>query len=394
MTGTAPAASNLDLLLLAADLAWHDATDRTLAQIGHGRSTVATSPIDALSRLVAPTNRFSHLLVQPSAADDLMDDLAGMTSGEFGSPTTLVLLGDAVRQMPGYRIVPTADPDALAKALTVWPDFGRDGAAVPLSAADIAEALERGYVECRFQPIVRMADARPAGVEALARLHHPTRGTFAPDTFIPQIEHAGLSLMLTEAVARSAMGATHATFQAHPDLYLTINMPLDVVLFADTLPRIDDYRAASGIPPERILIELTESRPVWDIPTLAASVERWRAAGYRIAIDDLGPSMVNQVELFDLPFTAVKLDKDIVLRSQLNRLADRYLQRTVANAQSRALTIIAEGIEDEALWLRMREMGVDQAQGFLVARAMPPAALPIWLDAWSAYARLPMRPRS
>ncbi len=392
MAETAPAVPTLNLLLLAADSVWHDATDRTLAQIGHGRSTIAASPIDALSRLVAPTNRFSHLLVQPSAADGLMDDLAGMTSGEFGSPTAMVLLGSAGRPLPGYRVVPTADPDTLVKALTAWPDRGH--AAIPLSAPDITEALERGYVECRFQPILRMADARPVGVEALARLHHPTRGTFAPDSFIPQVEHAGLSLKLTEAVARSAMNAMRVAFNAYPDLYLTINMPLDVVLFPDTLYRIDAHRAASDIPPGRILIELTESRPVWDIPMLAGALERWRGAGYHIAIDDLGPSMVNQIELFDLPFTAVKLDKDIVLRSQFNRLAERYLQRTVANAQSRSLSIIAEGIEDESLWRRMREMGVDQAQGFLVARAMPAAALPIWLQAWDAYARLPLRPLS
>ncbi len=76
---------------------------------------------------------------------------------------------------------------------------------------------------------------------------------------------------------------------------------------------------------------------------LAAALDRWRMAGYRIAIDDLGPSMVNQTELFELPFHTVKLDKDIVLQSQVDRLAERYLQRTVANAQSRPISIIAEG---------------------------------------------------
>ncbi len=88
-----------------------------------------------------------------------------------------------------------------------------------------------------FQPIVRMVDARPVGLEALARLHHPTHGTFGPHLFIPQAEHAGLSQKLTETVARSAMMAMGAAFLEYHDLFLTINMPLDVVLNPDTMIR-------------------------------------------------------------------------------------------------------------------------------------------------------------
>jgi EAL domain-containing protein (putative c-di-GMP-specific phosphodiesterase class I) len=392
MTETAPTAPALNLLLLTDDSGWRDVARRALARIGHGESTIAASPVDALYRLVAPTNKFSHLLVQPHVADALMDDFAGITAREAGAQTMLVLLGESLRSMPGYCVVPKASPRALADALTSQPKGQKGQTSPPLSAADIVEALEKGHIECRFQPIVQMADARPVGLEALARLYHPTRGTLGPDSFIPQIENAGLSMQLTEAVARDAMAAMGAAFLDYHDLFLTINMPLDVVLHPDTMRRIDANRATTGIPPERILVELTESRPVWDIPVLAAALERWRKAGYRVAIDDLGPSMVNQIELFDLPFNTVKLDKEVVLQSQVDRLAERYLQRTVANAQSRSLSIIAEGIEDEALWIRMRSMGVDQAQGFLVARALPAAALPIWLDAWSAYARLPVRP--
>ncbi|MEJ1977848.1 MAG: EAL domain-containing protein [Acetobacteraceae bacterium] len=380
------------MLLLTGDPAWHDAVHAALALIGHGKVTVAASPIDALYRLVTLANGFSHLLVQPSAASGMMDDLEGMTSGESGSPTTLILLGGTTPAMPGRNFIPTAETRAVADALAAGPGRPRTRQSPALSAADIEVALDAGYVECRFQPIVRIADSRAVGLEALARLHHPTRGTFGPEAFIPQIEHAGLSLKLTEAVARSAMAAVGAAFLDYHDLFLTINMPLDVVLFPDTLLHIEGYRTATGIRPERILVELTESRPVWDIPTLGVAVERWRGAGYRIAIDDMGPGMVNQVELFDLPFNAVKLDKDIVLRSQVDRLAERYLQRTVANARSRSLSVIAEGIEDEALWVRMRDFGADQAQGFLVSRALPASALPIWLDAWRAHARLPRGP--
>src|ERR1700679_1048727 len=102
MTDTAPSASSLNLLLLIEDPSWRDAIKRALAKLGYGQTTAAVSPIDALYRLVSPTNKFSHLLVQPSAAAGMMDDLVGMTAGEAGSPTILVLLGNSPRPMPGY----------------------------------------------------------------------------------------------------------------------------------------------------------------------------------------------------------------------------------------------------------------------------------------------------
>ncbi len=138
-----------------------------------------------------------------------------------------------------------------------------------------------------------------------------------------------------------------------------------------------------------MLIELTESRPVVDLPGLSAAMDRWRAAGYRVAIDDMGPEMMNQIELFDLPFSVVKLDKHVVLRSEHDPLARSYLQRTVDNAHARSLSVIAEGIENEAMWRRMLELGVEHAQGFLIGRAMPANALPSWLSAWSAQGSLP-----
>ena len=99
--------------------------------------------------------------------------------------------------------------------------------------------------------------------------------------------------------------------------------------------------------------------------------------------------MMNQINLFDLPFNVVKLDKQVVLKSQHDPLARNYLKRTVNNAKIRSLEVIVEGIENEAMWVRMREMKVDYAQGFLIARALPASALPIWLEAWSNQLNLP-----
>ena len=349
---------------------------------------LADSARDALNRLVTPAHVFSHLLLEPSAAGPYVGDLLGVTSGEAGSQVSLILLG-AAEGFAGHRRVPHAQtPADLADKL--HPPVPPDAAKPPrFSTSDMAVTFSAADVECRFQPIVRLADRRAVGMEALARLHHADHGTIGPDQFIPQLERAGLSLRLTEAVAHGAMAAIDPVFLARNDLFFTINLPLDVLLFPEALVRIEVHRAHFDIPASRILIELTESRPVSDIPALASALGHWRNAGYRVAIDDMGPEMINQIDLFDLPFNIVKLDKQVVLRSEADLLARRYLQRTVENARRRSLSVIAEGIENEAMWNRMRDMGVEYAQGFLIARALPASALPTWLEAWSAQIALP-----
>ncbi len=376
------------VLLLSSDPAWLAAARLAIDRNAGESLQLAESPTDALNRLVTPNHCFSHLLLEPAAAGPYARDLLGVTSGEIGSQVELILLGEAGGLAERRSVSHANTPADLADKL--HPQAALDVAgSEALTTSDIALAFSAGDVECRFQPIVRLSDRQAVGMEALARLRHADRGVISPDLFIPQIEKAGLSLRLTEAVAQAAMGAIDPAFLEQHGLFVTINLPLDVLLFPEALTRIDAHRAHHRIPVERLLIELTESRPVSDLGGLAMALELWRAAGYRVAIDDMGPDMMNQLNLFDLPFNVVKLDKQVVLKSQTDGLAQSYLQRTVDNAHRRSLSIIAEGIENEAMWNRMRDLGVEYAQGFLIARALPASALPGWLEAWSAQSALP-----
>ncbi len=374
-------------LLLCQDQAWPGAVQQELNRQGGGTLQVAASPQDAMRRLIRPEHLISHFLLEPSAAGPFLRDLLGVTAGEAGSDVDLVLIGDVGLMTGSGALRQARTPDNLAFLLEG--EAKPAGARPALSTSEIAVSFRPEDLECRFQPIVRLENRQPVGMETLVRLQHPERGTVGPDQFIPQIERGGLSLRLTEAVARAAMNEVPASLLEAHDLFITVNLPLDVLLFPESLQRIEAHRLLSGIPVARILVELTESRPVIDMASLAAAMERWRHTGYRVAIDDMGPEMFNQIALFDLPFNVVKLDKRIVGRAGSDQLALRYLQRTVDNAHARSLNVIAEGIENEAMWNHMRELGVDDAQGFLIARALPASALPAWLTAWSARPALP-----
>lgn len=249
---------------------------------------------------------------------------------------------------------------------------------------EITSALTDAFIDTRYQPVVRVADRVPVGLEALVRLNHPTRGTLMPEDFVPQLEDAGMGGQLTELVAASAFADMTGPGLAPLGLPVSLNFPLDVLLLPSALTRLDMQREAVGMPVEQVIIELTESRPVNDVAALRGALEHLRGVGYQIVIDDVGPAVQALDELLQLPFTGMKLDKVLVLQARNDAAALAMVERTVGTAKGRGMTVVAEGVEDASLWQFVRQLGVDQAQGFLVAHPMPAAAVPVWLSAWPA----------
>ena len=203
-----------------------------------------------------------------------------------------------------------------------------------LSSSDLREALAGAHIQTRYQPIVSMADRRPVGLEVLVRLHHPTLGILPPDLFVPKIEQAGLAWQLTEVVVRRAFEEWNGAALDRLSLVIALNFPLDVLLVHDALVLLEEQRQLAGIPASRIVIELTESRPVEQLQALRRAIGRLRDQGYGLAIDDVGPELRDHQALLDLKFTALKLDKDLVTRitrerqrSGIPRACDRLSPR-------------------------------------------------------------------
>jgi EAL domain-containing protein (putative c-di-GMP-specific phosphodiesterase class I) len=107
-----------------------------------------------------------------------------------------------------------------------------------------------------------------------------------------------------------------------------------------------------------------------------------RALGYRISIDDVGPGVKNLDRLLTLPFTGLKLDKGVVRLLGTQSPGSAFAPRVFEQAAARGLTVVAEGVETQDMWRRLRALGVPEAQGYFIARPLPAAAVPIWLEAW------------
>ena len=237
-------------------------------------------------------------------------------------------------------------------------------------------------IETRYQPIVRMRDRKLVGLEVLARLNHPSWGFLLPEMFIPQIESAGLAPQLTDVVAMRALADLDSGFVDENGVSLAINLPLDVLLFPSAFDRMELQRQWAGVDAARLTIELTESRPVTDLPGLDHAIARWRGAGYRLALDDIGHAVPNYRILLKLPFNAAKLDKVVVQEAASSEAARRLVVEVVEAAHREGMTVVAEGIENQEAWTRLGEMGADEAQGYLISQPLASADVPAWLAEW------------
>ena len=371
------------VLLVSADPKWLAAVRETTAARGGIVETVSAD--QAVARLAIGGTHYSHVLLDPDRAGGLLDALIDLTSGLAGTEILMLLLGSNAAARAGLGVIPRPGRRSIAAAL------GRQQ--VParydepnLRLAELREAVDGAMIETRYQPIVRIADRAPASMEVLARLNHPRHGPLMPDWFVPRFEEAGLGYDLTDRVSTLAFADLAGPSLSEIGLTIALNYPLDVLSHPDAAMQLDDKRRAAGIPLERVEIELTESRPVEDFLTLGRSLEHLRRLGYRIAIDDVGPGVQNLDTLLTMPFTALKLDKSVVGWLETAGSAARYARDVIAKAQAHGLTVIAEGVEAQSTWDLLRELGVELAQGYFVARPLHPAAVPIWLNAWRAMA--------
>jgi EAL domain-containing protein (putative c-di-GMP-specific phosphodiesterase class I) len=387
MTGSNDTDGRPALLLLSSDAVWTESVLDEAADLGVARLVAASGARDAVA-LLCGGERFSHLLLHPPAADGLLPDLIGLTVGEAESGIAMVLLGEGgaeVRRLPcGGRAIlvrglrPGWLGPALAESEAVPAGLGAD---VPLD--DLLTALGAGRLQTRYQPVVRLADGVPLGLEALARLEHPTLGTLPPDHFVPRIEAAGFATRLARVAVRRAFAEWGGDALSGLGVRLGVNLPLEVLLLPGMVDRLETWREEADILPGRITVELTETHPVTRPDLLLPVLTRLREAGYSLAIDDVGPAMRDYQDLFALPFTAMKLDKEVVQASASSTVALRFIERATAAARQAGLLVIAEGIETAADLTRMTRLGVDAAQGFLIARPLTAVATLIWHAAWS-----------
>ncbi len=220
-----------------------------------------------------------------------------------------------------------------------------------------------------FQPIVHLGTGLTTAVEALARWHSPTRGPIGPDRFVAMAEGMGVVDQLDHHVLRKATRAMRDATEPTTGLMLdlTVNSSTLTLSNPDAAARILAILANESFPPERLILEVTESIAVEDDSELRQQLAILRKHGVRIAVDDFGTGQSSLAQLELLPVDIVKLDRSFLADVPGSERRLRYVQTIIALANALDLQVICEGVERRDQARMLDKIGVSLAQGYLLA---------------------------
>lgn len=239
---------------------------------------------------------------------------------------------------------------------------------------DLRRALVKGELELHYQPILNLERNAIGACEALLRWRHPERGLIGPSEFIPLAEESGLIAPMGDWVLRQAC-AEAKTWPT--DVRVAIN--LSAVQFkSPKLPKIIQHAlSASGLPANRLEIELTENVLLKNSEAVRAILEEIHSMGVRITLDDFGAGYSSLSYLRTFQFDKIKIDRCFIADFASGNEAARAIVRAIAGLGSDlGIATVAEGVETEEQMQHMREEGMSEIQGFLFSRPVPAAALP------------------
>jgi diguanylate cyclase (GGDEF)-like protein/PAS domain S-box-containing protein len=235
-------------------------------------------------------------------------------------------------------------------------------------AADLRLALERDELVLHYQPKVDLRTGEIIGFEALVRWQHPTRGMVSPLEFIGVAEATGLIVPLGRWVLAQACRQSVAWDRP---LKMAVNLSVRQFEVGDVAQMVAEVLAETGMSPDRLVLEMTESVLLTDTDDNLARIVSLKALGVQLAMDDFGTGYSSLAYLRRFPMDVLKID-----RSFVDRLGgdseDEALVRTIVRLGQRfGMQTVAEGIENETQLAILREMGCDFAQGFLLSRPLP-----------------------
>jgi diguanylate cyclase (GGDEF)-like protein/PAS domain S-box-containing protein len=241
--------------------------------------------------------------------------------------------------------------------------------------AELRTALELSQLRVLYQPIASLADGAPVGCEALIRWIHPVRGVVSPMDFIPVAEEYGLIGEIGDFVISQACEQAMAWRRMGRNLYVSVNVsPLQLVR-DDIVASVERTLRETRLPPPLLCLEMTETALIDDASAMLPALRGLRRLGVKLAIDDFGGGSSSFGLLRALPLDLIKVDR-VFIEGVSERADDRAIVAAVISlAEELALTVIAEGVEEQRQHWELIELGCRYAQGYLYARPAPPQDL-------------------
>ena len=238
---------------------------------------------------------------------------------------------------------------------------------------DLRRAVQDQSFRLQYQPIVCLADGRVTAFEALVRWWHPVWGVVPPDQFIQVAEETGLILPIGRWVLSQACERMHQWQQDHPSnppLAINVNLSRRQLLQADLVEQIRCILESTGLPPESLQLEITESA-ILDNPEAAVEfLCHLRSLAIGLCVDDFGTGYSSLSSLQQFPVSALKIDRSFIRGMGPEGERDEIVRAVVGLAHSLGMEVVAEGVETEGQLARLRAMNCDYVQGYLLCQAL------------------------
>lgn len=245
-------------------------------------------------------------------------------------------------------------------------------------ARDLQGAIEGEALRLHYQPIVLLSNGSVAGFEALVRWNHPVHGNVVPSSFIKLAEETGMIVPMGRWMLRTALEA-YKRFQAvaaereqlDGPLYISVNISSRQLLSEGEVDDLTGIVRESGVAPEHVMFEITETLMVEEPDKVADAMRRLRKTGIRIAADDFGTGYANLAFLNRFPLDVLKIDRTFITNMASDGRSRKIVNTIVNLAQELGMSIIAEGIEAPEEIEVLRELGCGYGQGFLLSPPIP-----------------------
>jgi EAL domain-containing protein (putative c-di-GMP-specific phosphodiesterase class I) len=236
---------------------------------------------------------------------------------------------------------------------------------------DLRHSIEHDELVVHYQPIASVSDGKIVALEALVRWNHPTRGLLGPMEFIPFAEETDLIFSLGRWVLREActtMARWRNEVDGAQDAYITVNLSVHQLSDSTLLDSIAAALADSGLPPEALVLEVTESLLMSETQETVDALSGIHAMGVGLAIDDFGTGESSLARLKRFPVKVLKIDKSFVDGLGILETDEAIVAAIVQLSKALGLVVLAEGVETPVQLERVAALGCDLYQGYLMSR--------------------------